>query len=377
MPHLDHDVVLEIVSAFTAAGMVKNDVLDGLLTFIHPEYVAALPEDGSPRSRLMRTLDDLNRTERLVDGSVPLQIWLKNAVPYAAGKPEPRDVISRALAEVSKGFSGVKLGPDFRSNLPSKHERIVLDNDLLPIAFLQRGAEVARAVARIVVSRYDGKQETFRNGMRVRHLGTGWLLTRDLLITNHHVINARNNGELSASADDLELQAKALGVEFDFDAAGCAPSVETVAGLEAFSPSEGPLDYAIVRLARQVDRRPLTIVRTPMLLAPTSGGYPAVNIIQHPEGSPKMVACRNNLVTRVDGAQLWYFTDTMAGSSGSPVLDDQWRVVALHKKWDYVAGVTYQGRETAWVNAGTQISAILEDLEKSGRASLLAEILAG
>ena len=146
--------------------------------------------------------------------------------------------------------------------------------------------------------------------------------------------------------------------------------------LAASSPLSGALDYAILRLAKTVDRRPLTIVREPMVLPPSSEGFPALNIIQHPQGGAKRVACRNNLVARAERTDLWYFTDTMAGSSGAPVCDDRWRVVALHKRWAFSESVALQGKSSAWVNVGTQISAILDDLTTTGNTALRDEILA-
>ena len=52
-----------------------------------------------------------------------------------------------------------------------------------------------------------------------------------------------------------------------------------------------------------------------------------------------------------------------SGSSGSPVFNDQWQVVALHRASTYVAQVEFQGKTTAYVNVGTHMSAILDDLE--------------
>ncbi|MDO0826035.1 trypsin-like serine peptidase [Desulfosporosinus nitroreducens] len=52
-------------------------------------------------------------------------------------------------------------------------EKIVLVNNLLNIAWLSRGLELSRAVARIVTP--EG-------------LGTGFLISSDLLLTNNHVL---------------------------------------------------------------------------------------------------------------------------------------------------------------------------------------------
>ena len=58
-----------------------------------------------------------------------------------------------------------------------------------------------------------------------------------------------------------------------------------------------------------------------------------VSIIQHPKGDPKQVALRKNEVIKLPDDEdrfLHYQTDTNPGSSGSPVFNDSWEVVALH-----------------------------------------------
>jgi hypothetical protein len=350
-------------------------VIDGLLANLPQDYVVTLPTDALPLSRFKRTLADLNRTERLVDGTVPLSVWLSDAVSYAGGKPALLDAINRALADVSRRATGAALAP--AAGVQDRNERIVGTNDLLPFDFLRRGDEAGRAVARICVPRYEGGRPVISNGAPVRYLGTCWLLAPDLVITNHHVVNARREGEPDAPAADLALQVQAAEVQFDYDGALGASSLHKVARIESFAPRGGPLDYAVLRLAHAVDRKPLSVRGTPLTLPASREPCPSVNILQHPEGRPKMIACRNNLVTRVEGAQVWYFTDTLSGSSGSPVLDDGWVVVALHKCWDYLRGVTYQGRETAWANQGTQMFAILDHLRQSAREDIVSKISLG
>jgi V8-like Glu-specific endopeptidase len=374
--HLIHDKILEVIAAMSEEGLVTTKVLDGLVVGLNPRYAGMLPTDGPPFDRVLVTLGQLNSTSQLSDGSVPMVTWLKNAQMRFSEFPVVRNLISEALASVSARVAGLASGQQIKAKLPQRNERIVIQNDLLPFRFLQRGAEKGAAVARLTVTRCNnGAPALAGDGRPQRSIGTGWLLTHDLLITNHHVINARSAGEPDASATDLAAQALGIAVEFDFDAPEAAITTAKIGALEAFSPSAGPLDYAILRLASPVARTPLTVATTAMVIAPGQPASPSVNIIQHPEGRAKEVACRNNTVFRAEGVDLWYFTDTMAGSSGSPVFDDAWKVVALHKRWDFVRDVSYQGKDTAWANVGTQIFAILDDLGRTGKGALLAEIL--
>jgi Trypsin-like peptidase domain len=55
-----------------------------------------------------------------------------------------------------------------------------------------------------------------------------------------------------------------------------------------------------------------------------------LTIIQHPNGERKQVCVRENQLIRIEGDVLWYSTDTLGGSSGAPVLNNGWIVVALH-----------------------------------------------
>jgi endonuclease G, mitochondrial len=60
-----------------------------------------------------------------------------------------------------------------------------------------------------------------------------------------------------------------------------------------------------------------------------------VNIVQHPKGELKQIAIRNNTLLDLPedpglDKLAHYETDTEQGSSGSPVFNDQWEVIALH-----------------------------------------------
>ena len=52
--------------------------------------------------------------------------------------------------------------------------------------------------------------------------------------------------------------------------------------------------------------------------------------MQHPRGKKKQVALRENRIIDTLQRFLHYSADTEPGSSGSPVFNDQWEVIALH-----------------------------------------------
>ena len=57
-----------------------------------------------------------------------------------------------------------------------------------------------------------------------------------------------------------------------------------------------------------------------------------VSIIHHPNGEPQKVTVHDNKIVDIDinNDFLGYETDTMGGSSGSPVLNINWDLIALH-----------------------------------------------
>jgi endonuclease G len=85
-----------------------------------------------------------------------------------------------------------------------------------------------------------------------------------------------------------------------------------------------------------------------------------VVIVQHPNGGPKQIVLTANAVLQVKPPLLHYATDTMPGSSGSPVYNDLWQVIAIH----HAAGpqVKLADGGSRYSNEGVLMSAIRPDL---------------
>ena len=61
-----------------------------------------------------------------------------------------------------------------------------------------------------------------------------------------------------------------------------------------------------------------------------AGRGDCATIIQHPEGAEKQIAIRKNEILDLLPEAIVYASDTSQGSSGAPVFNDQWQVIALH-----------------------------------------------
>lgn len=357
------------LAALTKAAL-DGDLLDVdrklLLQGIFKGFVVGLTRAANPLAQFQLDLDTLNFVERLENGEVPLVQFLQNMATQLKlrGRKEA-EIFEKMANRIGNRARGVTNLPD-PTQLPeiTKNEAIIGIDDTVDFSFLAAGATVGKSVAKIVVPRFEaGTQIMGARGPWVM-VGTGWLVAPQLLITNHHVVNARMSEESDAGDTDFERQAQSAAVEFDYDT---EKSQISKAKISAVVASDKNLDYALLELERAPNRDVLQLCKERMGADATT--YLPVNIIQHPRGKAKRVAFRNNLVTGADEDTIRYFTDTDFGSSGSPVCDDRWRVVALHRGAKYAEGVKYQGKSTAYVNFGSQILAVLEQLkQRSGAA---------
>jgi V8-like Glu-specific endopeptidase len=221
-------------------------------------------------------------------------------------------------------------------------ERIIGENTLRPIAYLARALQVARAVAYLAVR--DGA-----SGWS----GTGFLVTRDLLLTNHHVL------------PDPGLAATTLirfNYEDDFDGRAQAPREYRCRPGGQYR-ADATLDYALVELegAPGDEWGWLPLRDRPIRLRDR------VSIVQHPGGQAKQIALQHNFVEYVGGDVVQYVTSPLPGSSGSPVFNERWEAVALHHAGGNVSEPT-TGRRY-FRNEGIQAGSILRHLPADLRAA--------
>ncbi|MDT0549690.1 MULTISPECIES: trypsin-like peptidase domain-containing protein [Streptomyces] len=222
-------------------------------------------------------------------------------------------------------------------------ERQIFDEPtLLDVAFMRRGAELAPGVVRLLVELPGG-----------RAYGTAFRIGADLLLTNHHVLYGIGPGPGRATRAEAWLH-------YELDTAArhrahtvvrCRP--ETITGDPAH-------DWAVIRSDGPLpDDIPVSELAT---AEPVSVGE-RVYVIQHPKGGVKKIGMHHNIVRHVDDDVIQYWTDTEAGSSGSPVFNERWQLIALHHRW---VAVEEERGKREFRNQGRRISRVAEGLAAAG-----------
>jgi endonuclease G len=352
---LDYATLEKLIDAATAAELWEVDTRR-LLFFRIGDLRGRVPRANNEVLQLRTDLQYLNASATR-DDVHPLLIWLQNARPLVAGRDQ-QEFFEKLLGWLEGRSGGPAIPAALRESF--KSEAILFQDDMLPIGYLQAGLTAARSVARLRVPRYDNGV-----GQNKHYWGTGWLVTSSLLITNHHVFNARGDGEPDAPAHDFSQQTLGTTVQFDIDSADGGSDPIKIVELVG---SDQNLDYAIARIDASQGRAALPVDWSPFNLR--SDEVVPLNIIQHPNGLPKKIAIRNNLATAAASPELRYFTSTLGGSSGSPVLNDKWRAIGIHRGSIGTKVLNFQGRTSAIINLGTQMAAILNSLPDAIRAEL-------
>lgn len=229
-------------------------------------------------------------------------------------------------------------------------ERIIGGDELQPITYLERGVIAARAVARM-----DLGSQGF---------GTGFLISPRVLITNNHVL------------PDPTVAARARAqfrYELDLADTELPPINYRLLPNELFHTRQD-LDYTVVAVeaVSQENATPLSDFGCLPLVEATGkiseGEW--LTVIQHPDGARKRICVRENRFIKRAENFIWYTTDTKPGSSGSPVFNNDWFVVALHHAGipEEVNGVIQKNPDgsTKWVgNEGIRVSRIVQTLKEA------------
>lgn len=211
-----------------------------------------------------------------------------------------------ARAELT-GLGGLR-GGDF--------EKVFGADRFVSLDWYRRGLARCAAVARI------GRERT-------RGVGTGFLVQGSslhgslgeglYLLTNAHVISEKPEQPATITPAEAVVTFEGL--------VGAEQRTWRVARV-VFSSRIGELDATLVQLDQEVPGVEPYPIATSL---PTLGDEQRrVFVVGHPLGGGLSFSLQDNLLLDSDARVLHYRTPTEPGSSGSPVFNDQWGLIALH-----------------------------------------------
>lgn len=221
--------------------------------------------------------------------------------------------------------------------------------DFVGVSFVELAKAASGTVGRVIQN----------NG---NPLGSGFMISESLFLTNNHVILDKSQSmnllvEFNYEMDHIENPKPVSSFSLDPDAF-------------FLSSPESELDFTIIAIGKKINGQkdlsefgycPLLDTDDKHVLSEF------VNIIQHPRGDYKQIVIRENRIVARLGDFLHYVADTEEGSSGSPVFNDQWEVIALHHWGGPSMESGPDGSElNKEVNEGIRISQIVSKLRSSG-----------
>lgn len=270
--------------------------------------------------------------------------------------------------------------PQLPQAVPATHEgfqkRVRADLPFLnPYTFAVEQIKNTRRVCRVEV---DGSP-----------LGTGFLVGRDAVLTNYHVlkdlIDGQAGGERVVCRFDYHVgdgggvregkpvALKGAFADWHLDSSPPLTDPQENAGNPVPTPDQ--LDHALVRLAEEVGAEPIYAdypdgpkrgwVKVPP--GPPALGVDApVFILQHPNTAPAKLALDTKAILSVNPnrTRVRYTTNTDQGSSGSPCFNEDWGLLALHHFGDPL-------HQKAEFNQGIPIDTIRARLTREGKAGHL------
>jgi endonuclease G len=246
------------------------------------------------------------------------------------------------------------------------YERAIGINDSVYSNFVDLLSDAKKKVGRISCKR----------GIKEIGCATGFMVSQNLMLTNWHVFKTRE------SVENSEIQ-----FFYELDRNGNrGGSIQFKLRPDQFYYSNKDLDYCFIAVEDKDVSAQHSLEQISYLFLDRGLGKigteekECLNIVHHPNGDYKQLSIRENLFVRITPTTIWYECDTAPGSSGSPVFNDQWQVVALHhmgvgrknEAGQYVdkngeiiepVGGKIDERKVVWLaNEGIRISVILDDL---------------
>lgn len=300
--------------ALMALGIDKYDITVTALAFAFPSYDDLNIMMRSKLGKRLSTYAAPDAMPTVLDkliGKAESEGWIE-ALLIGAMQQNPNNPLLRELAPVLM-LTG--------EGAPTERlQAIVLgNNELVDIGEWRAGIERAEKS----VCRFQAI-----NNKKAKGFGSGFLIADDVVMTNRHVVDLLLDPRLTAPTVQFDYIEDAdgnvtIGPQFALETGTLEDG--NPAWLLGSSPVN-ELDYALIRLPQGTGRMPV----------PTPGPYVFTNgdvyfIVQHPAGQPMKIGGGTLVSTAATPPRVNYTTNTLGGSSGSPVFTTAWQPVALHR----------------------------------------------
>jgi V8-like Glu-specific endopeptidase len=198
-----------------------------------------------------------------------------------------------------------------------KHfEKVLGDTQYVTFNWYQRGLERCRAVARIETELETDRGEGTGFLVRGGDLKESWGDQR-LLLTNAHVVSNDVNVKGALRPEKARISFKALG------------SGQTRYRIKQLLWTSPPSEFDATLI--EMDGVPSDVETYPLSpVLPTLDEGERVYIIGHPKGGTLSFSINDNRLLDYQDRWIHYRAPTEGGSSGSPVFNRDWELIALH-----------------------------------------------
>ena len=303
--------------------------------------------DGMPLDAASSVATKLRKYGAIKDGPESLGILLNHALDFFSETDKEalalQDIIRRY--ELDKTVIPSKTisqdswhGSD---NPEDVQEKIIGEDTLKPIHYLELALRASKSVVKIV--RGSGS-------------GSGFLCGPNLIMTNNHVIASKSEAQDSEFLFNFELS-------IDGEPQN-AIRVKPIS--DGLFYTNQTLDFTVI------ETEPIPTTIQPLKLRSVlAKNDDRVNIIQHPGGYFKQISMQNNFVVYADKQIVQYVTSTNPGSSGSPVFNDHFEVIAIHHSGGNLLDPKTNRKYLR--NAGSSMVSVLQDLQTN--AATIAGLL--
>jgi endonuclease G, mitochondrial len=287
---------------------------------------------------------------------IPVSLLEKNEAKFAMSPQQIEDKKQQIKTEDAIQLDGVQhamqrkkvLAKAAPENEDIAYERYIGDIELLPINYLEIGYLKSKSVGRL---RY------FDLNVNRTAMASAFLISPDLVLTNHHVFTAKDSFQNALIDFDYAYNiqgAEATKIVFEIDT-------------EKFFYTNKDLDFTIAGIkTKDITNIHDINERGFLVLNPVIGKIgtgDSATIIQFPEGGYQQIALRENKILDIERQEaLIYQTDTAPGTSGSPVFNDQWQVIALHS-----AGVAKKDTQGNYIDKDNKIIPVVNGTIDSSR----------